>query len=394
MKSALINKICCIAFLMIIEIWPSEDLLEKRVGVVAFLAKNDVGTSDAGRVSALIVNNELKQIGLWKMLERIQLNDVLNEQSLHLLNGDSQAIQVGILLGANAMVSGSLMSIGQTKILTARMVDVQTGELLQSASVRFKNPEELEAASLKIAHLLSGESERHYFTSLTEKKLRKMRVSTSLGSGWGQTRIEHRYTDFNDNGKSYDHYFQKTQTDIAGLMLDVGFRSFYCDLDLGGVIPNHIGLLKIQAVLYPWTHLGFGGAYIQENQSVRENGFEYGTLNWKTYLVGFKLRANPQFSFGFYKGKSTEGQIKLRNPEFDVPTQNIRDETNILQGPTLATFELLFGENQHLNLIYYHNLESSPIFKAEHPKYRILTNHKIVGYSRMIGLEWGMNFAL
>lgn len=94
------------------------------------VAVNDVqGLSDRFRVELFLQKR-------YRMLEREKMDEVLKEQGFQKSGACEQsecAVEVGKLLGVNRMVIGSVNRIGSTWTVTARTIDVETGEIVQTA---------------------------------------------------------------------------------------------------------------------------------------------------------------------------------------------------------------------------------------------------------------------
>ena len=97
-----------------------------------------------------------------KIVERENLQYVLNELDLQGEPGrvdDATAVRMGKLMGAHAMVLGSIFIMGKDMRLGARVVKIETGEILMGESVEGKVKdvfELLEKLSLKVARSLNS----------------------------------------------------------------------------------------------------------------------------------------------------------------------------------------------------------------------------------------------
>lgn len=72
----------------------------------------------------------------YRMLEREKMDEILKEQGFQKSGACEQsecAVEVGKLLGVNRMVIGTISHIGTTWTVTARTIDVETGEIVQTA---------------------------------------------------------------------------------------------------------------------------------------------------------------------------------------------------------------------------------------------------------------------
>jgi curli biogenesis system outer membrane secretion channel CsgG len=70
-------------------------------------------------------------------VERQKIEAVLKEQELALsdLMDTSQAIQIGVLLAANYIVTGTVIEMASTVVIFGRIVNVETGEVESVAQV-------------------------------------------------------------------------------------------------------------------------------------------------------------------------------------------------------------------------------------------------------------------
>jgi hypothetical protein len=83
----------------------------------------------------------LHKSGRFKLVERGQMDAVLNEQALQQTGCTSQecAVQVGRILGVRKLVVGKVVKVSdEVWLLSAALVDVETAETLRAESVRHK----------------------------------------------------------------------------------------------------------------------------------------------------------------------------------------------------------------------------------------------------------------
>ncbi|WP_179862098.1 CsgG/HfaB family protein [Longibacter salinarum] len=144
---------------------PSEaQQLKKRVAVLSFEDKTDEGyswggTKTAGDGMSDMLITELVKSGRYTVLERTEINQVLDEQNLGqqgIVTSESAA-QVGKMLGAEIVIFGSITEFGYKERSTGgrtrrfgvgissttavvasdvRMVDATTGEIIAAEDVR------------------------------------------------------------------------------------------------------------------------------------------------------------------------------------------------------------------------------------------------------------------
>ena len=95
------------------------------------------GKGHVGEAIRETVTSDLKDAGL-KVVERGNIDKVIAEQNLQAKKNDlgmAESIRVGTLLGATMIVAGAYQRASSQVRLTARFVDVATGEIKGSAKV-------------------------------------------------------------------------------------------------------------------------------------------------------------------------------------------------------------------------------------------------------------------
>ena len=119
--------------------------LSVHILVFACMAKQSIALSDLAAqgvdasVSSIIsdrLRNELFATGLFTVVERSQMQQILKEQGFQQsgCTSDACAVEVGQLLGVQYIAVGSVGLLGKTYTLNVRLIDVRTGQIIQSAS--------------------------------------------------------------------------------------------------------------------------------------------------------------------------------------------------------------------------------------------------------------------
>jgi len=114
---------------------PAETAPKPLTAAVLDMQARGVATADAQVLSDRF-RVELFLQKRYRMLEREKMDEVLKEQGFQKSGACEQsecAVEVGKLLGVNRMIIGSVSHIGTTWTVTARTVDVETGEIVQTA---------------------------------------------------------------------------------------------------------------------------------------------------------------------------------------------------------------------------------------------------------------------
>jgi TolB-like protein len=98
-------------------------------------------TQDEADILTDALINELQKTGSFQMMERSQMDQILKEQGFQqsgACDAGQCAIEMGRLLGIQRMLTGSIGRLGDTYVLSTRMVDVKTGAILKSTSRNVK----------------------------------------------------------------------------------------------------------------------------------------------------------------------------------------------------------------------------------------------------------------
>ena len=127
-----------------------------RLAVLPFNVRANLGIPDAGASIAEMLNGALAATGRYTLVERVLLQQLLEEQELqssHLAD-EATLAEAGRLHGVEAIVSGTVIQWGETITLVARMIDTNTGVIRASAEIKTKNrdsiPEQIDLLARKL----------------------------------------------------------------------------------------------------------------------------------------------------------------------------------------------------------------------------------------------------
>ena len=127
-----------------------------RVAVADFSITGDVGISEAGKAVSELLIAELGTSS-FQIVERSQLTAVLEEHKLSMTEVVSNpALLAKHLRGVSHLITGSVVKLGGLSI-SARLVDVKTGDIVRTAKVSARDAQGLEAALGELARKLQGE---------------------------------------------------------------------------------------------------------------------------------------------------------------------------------------------------------------------------------------------
>ncbi len=141
-----------------------------RLGVADFEVRGDVGLADAGRTLADELLPAFKS--RYDLLERGQLNKVIDELKLETgdLDGNQNQAAVGRIAKLRYLVVGSVSRLGGVTV-NARLVDVRSGLVVQTARASAPTAEELLPLLSQMAAVLmmSDEQKLAYEQQLTQQ---------------------------------------------------------------------------------------------------------------------------------------------------------------------------------------------------------------------------------
>ncbi len=257
---------------------------ELTVGVVEFEEKNDIGLQNAGRIVAEWVVTELKQLDRFQIAERLLMQQVLEEQEL-MLSGvidDEQVVEIGKLYGVDAIVTGSVMKVGDSINITARIVNVGTAEVLKTASGRVVSLNDLEQESYILANNLSDISREEFIVrqAVAEKQNQRLEVGGGIAAGWNNA----------DSGPILLDVFFRYQSPLFGAFINGAPVGGIQNVDIGGNF-NVTHYLGLGAMVGMWF----------------DNAIDYVDANY--VLFGIVGRPVVAVDFGLFFGGTLGGTV-------------------------------------------------------------------------------------
>lgn len=213
-----------------------------------------------------IIRAEFVNIGNFTVVERSQMNAILDEQGLQMTGctDASCAVQFGKLLSARRIVVGEITKIGQSIMITARYVDVQKGSSLFSAKEKAASVEVIDKSAEKLAKDLARriiEGDKEILTPITKKGY----YTRAIVPGWGHVYAEKpvrgyvimggfvlsaaitAYTIFDYSKKRSDYLDLPAGTEQSE------FNSKYDDAKLSGNIAFGAVCLTSLVYIYNWV---------------------------------------------------------------------------------------------------------------------------------------------
>jgi TolB-like protein len=113
------------------------------------------------------LRSELFSIGTFDVMEREKMNEMTKEQRLQSsgIVSDEMVVEIGKVIGVKNMVAGSIGKLGAKYLLNLRLVNVESGKIMATASEECEcQLEELSSAMDKMALQLSGKAIRKNVT--------------------------------------------------------------------------------------------------------------------------------------------------------------------------------------------------------------------------------------
>jgi len=342
------KKIVCMVYIIgflvpsIVFSSPEEPIV---VGIIEFDEKTGIDQENAAVVIPEILITHLKNIGKYKLAERVLLQKVLEEQELQVsgITDEETAAKVGQIFGLDAFIVGSAMKVGENITISGRVIDTQTGEIIAAGAIEFTNLNQLNKSLEELAYLLSGFSITEYRRVKFEQEISKNRFGVRIGSG---------YTNNPDYNLGSVHlaigvYYQ-------GRYIDVDFLA---PMSIGGNSYSVMALINIM----PFAHLGFGiGGIWGSDEHTNENSWVLGKESniWHYYgvLFGISYRATENLRIGFYMGTPLVGDIRIIDKDNN---EYYHDKIKIFSSfpslPGLITMEYRFSDQWSVNPVLIWN---------------------------------------
>lgn len=124
-----------------------------KTAVVGFSERGNLGIPDAGEIIAEWMIPALNKTGVFEVYERLSLNKLLEEHSLGQsgLVSDETMAQIGRMRGVQAIVTGSVIRFGDIISVTAKVIDVESAKILDTADIKVKDINAISSEIEKIA---------------------------------------------------------------------------------------------------------------------------------------------------------------------------------------------------------------------------------------------------
>ncbi len=156
--------------------------------IIAMIDLEPKGVSKiAADAATNIIRSEFVNIGNFTVVERTAMDEIMKEQGLQMAGCTDQscAVEVGKLLSAKKIIVGEINKMGDSVLLTLRIINVEKGHSEYSAREKANSIDTIDVAAVKIARnltqrIVSGEKE--FFTPQSPLGY----YTRSIVPGWGQ----------------------------------------------------------------------------------------------------------------------------------------------------------------------------------------------------------------
>jgi TolB-like protein len=131
---------------------------------VAVLDFESMGTEDyLGKAVSEIMRTALVRNHNYRVVERAQINKAISEQKFQksgIIDNES-AVEIGKVLGADLIIVGSVVRIGNSYTINSRLIDVKTGEAKLGKNVTGTDLNLLTSMSNELVDNLFGSEQQH-----------------------------------------------------------------------------------------------------------------------------------------------------------------------------------------------------------------------------------------
>ncbi len=129
------------------------------VDVIAVLDfKSLLADEELGIAVSEILRTELASLGDYTVIERGMLEQILEEQALQSSGAidSGTAAEIGKLLGANLVVTGSIVKTGDVYTINSRFIDIETGVIKTGQNIRGEGENEISNMVHQLALVITG----------------------------------------------------------------------------------------------------------------------------------------------------------------------------------------------------------------------------------------------
>ena len=257
-----------------------------RVGIIEFKIDNDIGLPRANQVIPEWLAAEFTKIGKYEVMERLSLGAIIREQDLSMTDyvDEKTAVEVGKLHGADGIVTGTVVKVGETIVVTGKIISVQSGKVLKSSVVKAAKldnlPDEIQILANQLCDISKSQFEiKRDFTK---------RQSSYMGIGAGVS--------YGSDNKDYSS---------LGVSALISYTTQRYALQITGVPVGGFTNMSIGATynVTPFWGIAAEAGFIGDNE------IDYISVNYAA--LGIRVQPRHELSFNLLIGASTGATIWL-----------------------------------------------------------------------------------
>ncbi|MBN2411406.1 hypothetical protein JXQ31_06910 [candidate division KSB1 bacterium] len=130
-----------------------------KTAVVGFSERGSLDIQDAGEIIAEWMIPALNKTGAFEVYERLSLDKLVQEHALGQsgMVSDETMAQIGKLRGVQVIITGSVIKFGDIISVTAKMIDVETAKIIDTAAIKVSNVNAVSGEIEKLAWELAKE---------------------------------------------------------------------------------------------------------------------------------------------------------------------------------------------------------------------------------------------
>lgn len=153
---------------------------KEKIVILELKAMEGVSPKLANSITEILITSIANQ-GKYQVLERSQLDKIFKEMSLtgHDDFDDSTAIEIGKLAKAKLVLIGSLTKLGGRYAISARGIDIETGNITFGQSVFADSVDELFEKTIELSAIISGTKQTPLTPASSEKEIYNAAFTTS-----------------------------------------------------------------------------------------------------------------------------------------------------------------------------------------------------------------------
>ena len=112
-----------------------------KTAVVEFTERGNLDVQDAGSIIAEWITTALNKTGAFEVYERLSLEKLMEEHKMGMsgLLDESTIAQIGKMRGVQAIVTGSVLKFGDIVSVTAKLIDTETAQIIDSGVIKATN---------------------------------------------------------------------------------------------------------------------------------------------------------------------------------------------------------------------------------------------------------------